>query len=255
MAILDEIAKICKENNLHYYLAYGSLIGAVRHQGYIPWDDDMDICMMRDDYEKLIEILKTRKGNLPEWLTVLDDTSENFYHPFAKAIDNRTEVKMDRHKDKIGIWVDIFPLDGLSNSLFKAKIHFLICSFLRVVALAMTADFSAKTLDKWTLFYKRFFYIIAMIIGRKRVCRLIEKIFHFYKVKDSKYVGMLFSAYLFKAIFEKDTLLPQKTYRFENREYMGFANYDVYLRQQYGDYMTLPPEEKRITHNVESWWK
>lgn len=255
LAILDEIAKICKENNLKYYLAYGTLIGAVRHKGYIPWDDDVDICLVREDYDKLLSILKNRDLNKVEWLSVVDSKDAHFYHPFAKAVDNRTEVKMDRHKDTIGIWVDLFPLDGLSSSMFKAKVQFLVCSFLRIVALAMSTDFSSRTLSFGTLLYKRFFYGLATLIGKKRICRLTERIMRRYAVKDSKYIGMLFSAYLFDAIFEKERLLPQATYQFEDRFYTGFADYDYYLRQSYGDYMVLPPKEKRITHDFDAWWK
>ena len=109
MCILDEIQRICKENNLKYSLAYGTLLGAVRHKGYIPWDDDIDICLLREDYEKLIAVLKDK--NAPghkEWLTLVDDTCDGYFYPFAKAYDNRTAVKMERHKGEMGIWVDIF---------------------------------------------------------------------------------------------------------------------------------------------------
>ena len=151
MSILDEIQRICKENNLKYSLAYGTLLGAVRHKGYIPWDDDIDICLLREDYEKLIAILKDK--NAPghkEWLTLADDTCRGYYYPFAKAYDNRTTVKMERHKGEMGIWVDIFPLDGLPKSRFWEKAFVLYCSFLRVITLAITTDFNSKGYDTWT---------------------------------------------------------------------------------------------------------
>jgi len=159
MCILDEIQRICKENNLKYSLAYGTLLGAVRHKGYIPWDDDIDICLLREDYEKLIAVLKDK--NAPghkEWLTLVDDTCDGYFYPFAKAYDNRTAVKMERHKGEMGIWVDIFPLDGLPKSRFWEKAFVLYCSFLRVITLAITTDFKSKAYDAWTLLYKRFFY-------------------------------------------------------------------------------------------------
>lgn len=255
MSILDEIVRICKENNLHYYLAYGSMIGAIRHKGYIPWDDDMDVFLVRDDYDKLLSILKNEQSGKAQWISVIDDTTPDYFYPFSKAVDNRTEVKMDRHKGSYGIWVDLFPVDGLPASDFGAKAFVMFCSFLRVVALAMDTDFSSKTLSSWTLLYKRFFYALAAIIGKKRVCRMVEKVFHTYKVNDSKKVAILFSGHKLDAIFDKELLLAQASYQFENREYTGCANYDSYLTQLYGDYMTLPPEEKRITHDYDAWWK
>ena len=255
MSILDNIAQICKENNLKYYLAYGSLIGSVRHKGYIPWDDDVDIAMVREDYDKLLSILKDKNSHKTSWLTVIDDTAPDYYYPFSKAIDNRTEIKSDRHQGYQGIWVDVFPIDGLPSSMFKAKAFIFFCSFLRVVGLAMSTDFSSKTLSKWTLFYKRFFYALSVIIGKKRICRFVEWVFHRYKVHNSKLVAILFSGHNFDAIFEKDKLLPQAEYPFENRTYTSFQNYDAYLTQLYGDYMKLPSEEKRITHDFNAWWK
>lgn len=255
MRILDEIVKICESAGLKYYLAYGSLIGSVRHKGYIPWDDDMDIAMARKDYDKLLAILKDKNASKPEWLSAIDDTAPDYYYPFAKAIDNRTEIKSDRHKGYQGIWVDIFPIDGLPKTLAKAKAFIFFCSFLRVVGLSMSTDFSSKTLGRWTLLYKRFFNALSVLVGKKRVCRFVEWVFHRYEVKDSPFVAILFSGHNFDAIFKKDELLQQADYPFEDRTYTSFKNYDAYLRQLYGDYMRLPPEEKRITHDFNAWWK
>lgn len=255
MGVLDEIVRICKENDLKYYLAYGSLIGAVRHKGYIPWDDDIDIFMVREDYEKLFAILKDENSNKANWVSVIDDTDPDYFYPFSKVVDNRTEVKMDRHKGSHGIWVDVFPVDGLPKSDFMAKVFVMYCSFLRVVGLAMDTDFSSKTLSTWTLLYKRFFNVLSCIVGKKRICRFVEWTFHRYSVKNSDKVAILFSGHKLDAIFDKKILLAQANYKFEDREYTGCANYDLYLTQLYGDYMKLPPVEKQITHDFNAWWK
>lgn len=255
MAILDEIVKVCEKNNLRYYLAFGSLLGAVRHNGYIPWDDDIDIALERDDYEKLLCILKDKNAGNQDWLSVIDDTDKNYFYPFSKAVDNRTEVKMDRHHGNHGVWVDLFPIDGLPSSEWGTKIFIVLCGLLRVICLAMSTKFSSHTLSFGTLLYKRFFNALATIIGKKRVCRIVDKVFSHYQMKNSKKVAILFTGYMFKVVFDKEELLSLAKYKFENREYAGFANYDLYLKQLYGDYMTLPPEEKRITHAFDVWWK
>lgn len=255
MCILDEIARICNENGLHYYLACGSLLGAVRHKGYIPWDDDMDIIVMRDDYDKLIALLKDDSVPKPSWLTVQDDTDPNYFCPFAKVIDNRTAVKMDRHKENGGLWVDVFPYDGVPDSPFLAKIFTTFCALIRVICLAMTTDFSSKTLNTWNLLYKRFFNALTYVIGRKRFCRFVEWIHHRYDIKKCRHVTSLFFDFRVDTILDKEKLLPQRNFAFENREYTSFENYDYVLSQAYGDYMKLPPEEKRITHDFDAWWK
>ena len=103
MNILDELKRICNENGLTYYLGSGSLLGAVRHKGYIPWDDDIDIWMVREDYDKLMNLLKDRDIEKADWFSLLDESTEGYYYPFAKAVDNRTELKMERHTDHHGI--------------------------------------------------------------------------------------------------------------------------------------------------------
>ena len=256
MSILDEIHRICKENNLKYSLAYGTLLGTIRHKGYIPWDDDIDICLLREDYEKLIAILKDEKAaSHKEWLTLVDDTCDGYFYPFAKAYDNRTTVKMDRHKGEMGIWVDIFPLDGLPKSRFWEKPFILYCSFLRVISLAITTDFKSKGYDTWTLLYKRFFYALACLIGKRRFCRYVERVYRRYPSNNSGRVATLFFDTKTDRVLELEKVTETKSYPFENRAFDGYVNYDYYLSLFYRDYMQLPPEEKRYNHGLDVWWK
>ena len=255
MRILDEVVRVCDENGFRYSLAYGTLLGAVRHKGFIPWDDDIDIFLMRKDYDKLIRILKERKSNTADWISVVDDTCKGYYYSFAKIVDNRTEVHMDRHEGNHGLWIDIFPLDNMPKSDFGAKTYIMICSFLRVVALSLDTNFSSKTLSTWVLLYKRFFKVLGTIFGKKRFCRFMEWFFHLYENKETDKIANLFTSYKFKGIFDKKKLSTLIKLPFENTEYSGFENYDYYLSRLYGDYMKLPPEDKRITHNINAWWK
>lgn len=254
MDILDDIVAICKEHNLQYYLAFGSLLGAVRHKGYIPWDDDIDICMVRDEYEKFLKIVKNGLGEKYCHLSLIDNKSEGYFYPFAKIVDNRTEVNMERHTNKHGIWVDIFPLDGVTDSPVMSKFHMTLCAFMRVVVLAMDANFSKMKIGfDWG--YKRLLYTLAHIVGMKRVCRIHEWIFKRYKAKDSKYIANLFTNNGTRSMMDKERLLHVAVYPFENREYEGYADYDYYLKRMYGDYMKLPPKDKQITHAFEAYWK
>ncbi len=255
MKILDEVVRICDKNGFRYSLAYGTLIGAVRHKGFIPWDDDIDIYLMRKDYDKLLSILKDPNSDTAKWISVIDDTCKGYYYSFAKVVDNRTEVRMDRHVGNHGLWIDIFPLDNMPKSDFGAKSFIMFCSFLRVVALSLDTNFSSKTLSFGALLYKGFFNAITTVFGKKRFCRFMEWVFRLYKDKESDKVANLFTSYKFKGIFDKEKLTSLVPYPFETGKYMGFENYDYYLSRLYGDYMKLPPEEKRITHNFDAWWK
>ena len=140
MNILLVLDDICKRNDLNYYLGYGSMLGAVRHKGYIPWDDDIDICLFREDYDKLIKILKEQQEI--NWLDIVDSSVGEYYYPFAKATDNRTIAKMEDNITPHGIWVDIFPIDNVPNSKYRSKIYIYNCYLLRAMTIAMTTDFS-----------------------------------------------------------------------------------------------------------------
>lgn len=252
MSILDEIARICKENNLKYSLAYGTLLGAVRHKGYIPWDDDIDIFLLRADYDKLIRLLKNEKVS---WLSIADDTCPNYFYPFAKAYDNRTLVKMERHKGKMGLWVDIFPMDFLPKTKVFRKAFVLYCSFLRIITLSITTNFKCKAYSKWTLFYKRFFYTIAKIIGQKRFCNYTEKVYTHFANKQSNNVATLFFDTKTDKILDVNKITEVVEYPFETRKYLGVKNYDYYLKEFYKDYMQLPPVEKRYNHGLDCYFK
>ena len=255
LSVLDEVARICKENNLKYSLAYGTLLGAVRHKGYIPWDDDIDIFLLREDYDKLIAILKDPAVQKKEWLTVVDDACDGYYYGFAKAYDNRTHVEMERHKGEMGIWVDLFPLDGLPKMRLLEKPFVLYCSFLRVVGLALSSDLNSKAYDAWTRFYKRVIYTVVSLLGKRRFCRYMERVYRRFSGKESGRVATLFFDSKTDRVLDLDKLTEMTTYPFENREYEAIKNYDYYLSEFYGDYMQLPPEEKRITHGLEAFWK
>lgn len=115
LGILDYIVDICNKYNLIYYLSYGTLIGAIRHKGFIPWDDDIDISMPRDDYEKFLKI--TSSGQINSKYKCLVPLVDGYYYEFAKVIDTSTIVEdVSVQSTENGVWVDIFPLDGLNKS-------------------------------------------------------------------------------------------------------------------------------------------
>ncbi len=232
LSILAEFAGYCEANHLRYYLAYGTLIGAVRHKGFIPWDDDIDILMPAEDYGKFI---RQYRGNGK--YEVLDyTTNDDYFFPFAKLTDNGTYL---HHFGcpitwMQGTYIDLFPMSGFENG---------IC-------------FEEQWKHHTLLDVKWYWYYLSKGITSHAVkdCRseiLMEK--HKIGFDHADYVGVLTTIpakpwMLRKEIFADVCKLP-----FEGRLYNAPLDYDRYLRGVYGDYMKLPPEEEQRIHGFPSY--
>lgn len=122
LPILEYIDKVCKDNNLRYSLAFGTLIGAIRHKGFIPWDDDIDIVMPRTDFDKLIEILEKEQNKKYKILSPYD-TNSFFAGQMLKVYDAETKLCEfpNKYNLEYGAYIDVFPIDGIDNSIVKAR--------------------------------------------------------------------------------------------------------------------------------------
>lgn len=247
--ILDHISAICKKKNLRYFLAYGTLIGAIRHNGFIPWDDDIDIAMPREDYEQLIEILKSQRGNSKyDCLVPLED---GYYYEFAKVIDTSTIVQEQATiSSRCGVWIDIFPLDGLKKE--DKLSHFKLLLLNRCRAASVNRRFPHKTKGVVAIF-EYLFWKICRIVGHKTFLKRSLRLSKKYKYDECEYIGFASSypannKYMLKRWFEGKVEVT-----FENKKFVAPTGYDEYLTTQYGDYMQLPPEDKRISHGMEAY--
>ena len=253
LSIMQQIDDICKNNQLNYYIAYGSLLGAIRHKGYIPWDDDIDIIMPRADYRKFLNLIKKRQVKMDDRFYLIDSDQENYYYPFAKMVDNRTVAKMEDNLTEHGIWIDIFPIDGLPNN-FLAKLHINLCLFLRATVISMTTDFTASDLGGKSV-VKKVLNTLAQAVGMQRINRFEEKVMQKYSDRNTKYVACLFSPYGQREKVEASVLFQATVLLFEGKYFQAPANWDEFLSRVYGNYMELPPEEKRRTHRIVAWYK
>lgn len=249
LAVLVELDKICKQNSLNYYLAYGTLLGAVRHKGFIPWDDDIDILLMRKDYNKLISILKNTNNG---WLGVLDGSTKGYYYTFAKAYDKRTIAIHDDTLVECGLWVDIFPWDGVPTNKREYKNYVRNCYYMRNWILAMSSNFILMKFSK-KYFVKLFFDILARIVGKKRIFEYSNS--YNQKYGESDYISCLTTPYTRKELFRKDEMIPTTELVFEGMKFPVPKNWKKVLELIYGDYMKLPPINQRRTHNIIAFLK
>ena len=246
--ILCYIDDFCKENDINYYLSGGSCLGAVRHKGFIPWDDDVDIMMPRPDYEKFIKVFAD-KGDKKYAIGSLD-TNEKWVRTYARVW--RTDTKLTQKilkEEDMGLFVDIFPIDGLPDLkfgqfLFYRKIRLL--NIFRYESLRQgfyEGERLQRTKKLLSSFMKKF-------DARKMSFRL-EKCAKKYAFMNSRYVAVSMAVHY----FDKETVpyeaMAEPVYmRFEDREFPIPCGYDVYLKALYGDYMQIPKDKKL---HLEGW--
>lgn len=256
LEILKAFAQYCEKNDLRYFLYAGTLLGAVRHKGFIPWDDDIDVVMPRRDYERFLLLSQEEKiaSNLDiETYRI----SKSSICPFIKVEDNRTDGHEENLPDTFhtGVWIDVFPLDGLPNKIAGQKKH--IRQLSRLV----------KQLDLCTRKYipcreplhhlKR--YIIKKLYSKidyHEVDCKIEALAMKYDYETCEYIGNTCFAGGMNEVISKQGFEPAVELEFEGLKFKAPGNYHDYLTRLYGDYMKLPPEKDRVRkHDYQCWWK
>lgn len=240
LEILDEIVRVCDENNIKYFIMFGTLLGAVRHKGFIPWDDDIDIAMMREDYIKFLEIAP--KKLRPKFFLDNIDNNKKWYLHFSKVKNKNTifeeeaSVGFDGAKN---IFVDIFPIDFINDDHFSKKVIFKekIVAFLSSIMRTKTFN---RVESKKALFASKF-------ISNETAIKLINKVCISKKRTDNVVYYSWHLSNCFLAPY--NYFFPLKKIEFEGKKYYAPGNYKNVLTHLYGeDYMELPPVEKRRTH-------
>lgn len=245
MNILKKVTSFCETNNLCYFLAYGTLLGAIRHKGYIPWDDDIDIFIPRKDYEKFVSTFRDNR------IKVLDFRYDKEYlYPFSKATDSDTllveKSSLIRCKG-LGVNIDIFPLDNIPNSFLKRKAFIAKNKLFRYVFVSKAVDNSN---NKW---YKKIVaFFINFFTKRQSLASVLSK-WNKHMMKyaniDTKFVGCVAWGYGKKEIVNRNVFYPMSIASFEGLPFKIPGKYDFYLKKIYGNYMCFPPESERVTHH------
>ena len=249
LKILKQITNVCEEHGFRYTLAFGTLIGAVRHKGFIPWDDDVDILMPRPDYEKFLSYMhKHPIENLKvfNWKYV-----KNYAYGISRICDMRYKiVEKNNIECDMGIFVDIYPVDGLANSYNDAKKAFDRTAKERD-ELFMSAVKKYREIKLLELFKNPKMVLSKLrrrILGISYYQKKLEGEVIKYAFEDFKYVGVPNWNWA-RIVFERDWFNDRVKVPFENGEFYITKHYDKMLREEYGDYMQLPPENERVYHH------
>ncbi len=249
--ILCKVHEICIREGFRYSLAGGTMIGAVRHKGFIPWDDDIDILMPRPDYKKFIEYCKKKETDFD---LLCNETNPDYGYLFAKAMAKNTviyEENVNRNNIELGVYIDIFPVDGIGNTYREALRNFIKFEFDREILNASNWKYYFRS-NTHSIIYEPirfFFYLLSRSVDYRKT---INKIQAFYESKDfdsMKIAGSIAGVYRSKEILNKQVYTNTVDMLFEGLKFKAIKNYDNYLKKLYGDYMKLPPENKRVTHH------
>jgi lipopolysaccharide cholinephosphotransferase len=246
MDVLKEVHRICENNDIKYFLSDGTLLGAVRHKGFIPWDDDLDISMLRDDYEKFLSV--AMKELSEEFFLQTFDTDPNYklYHIPLKVRHNKSvfiEEDEDNRKYHQGIYIDIFPIDRVPDS----KSKFFIQSKLSKLLVIMKMKMSTRDFPSLNFFVRTFFQVLGLGISYKFIKKILFSTHKWNKESKSNlyYHGV---ELLWSNVFKAEHLFPLKKIKFEDSEFWAPNKPEEILTIMYGDFMKLPPEDKRMYH-------
>ena len=259
LEILKVIADICEKLQLRYFLIYGTLIGAVRHKGYIPWDDDVDIMMPRPDYDKLLEYLYANISEYPNLKVFNHDVCADYPYMITRISDDRYEIIMDNEKPYgIGIFIDIYPFDGLGNTKEEALKYGLKGD--RLSSLCYQATRNKMKMETTVSLFRKIIkmpvFLFSKLCGKDTFQNKLDKLARVKSYDQSEYVGCV----VWLSGGEKD-IFPRKWFdeyimtSYENYTFRIPKQYDEILKHVYGDYMTLPPEKDRIGHHFYKVYK
>ncbi len=256
LEILKELKRICDGNNLTYFLGGGTLLGAVRHKGYIPWDDDIDIMMPRKDYDKLLKIFNNECDKKYKLLYHMN--TNDYYYPFGKIVHKQTKLIEENYRDikEMGIFIDVFPIDFLPNNEKEVKkIFSRYKKMYKIVIMYQANDIVKATENKVKLLLKRI--ILPVMCKFKLHTKILTKIDKMVKqYKDTDIVACVTGRYFEKEVMNKSYIKEFTTVKFEDEEYKIPIGYDEYLKKHYGNYMELPPKDKQISnHDFSVYWR
>lgn len=251
LQMLNWYHNFCEKNSLRYYVIGGTMLGAIRHNGFIPWDDDIDVGMPRRDYEKFAKLMSHEQHNRYTFETA-DMKHHGFLFPYAKIYDTKTtfieNIARTRYQLKRGIYLDVFPIDGIGDSEEESKKN-----YEKISKMLLLLSIIKSSVTKNREWYKNLAIITIQLlfwgINPRYLINIINKLCKKHDFDSSSIVGNLVGAWGYREIMKKEYFGEPQEYKFETITVYGVERPDNYLSCLYGDYMKLPPEEKRTSHH------
>ncbi len=254
--ILKAFIEICKTHNLRYYCCAGTAIGAVRHHGIIPWDDDIDVIMPRPDYDRLLEIAKTEDFGKYEVVTPYN--TEDYPLAFSKLVNRETTLIEEKERPCIlGLYIDIFPLDATDDDEETARTLFrkYVKNINRLNAVSTRNTFAEYmallgTKETWGRFAIKTLAFFCRSWVRRRILQSMDEVSHRYDFDKAKNVLVYSGSYHYREIFPKEWLGKGKEFPFEDITVLLPEEAHKYLTHFFGDYMQFPPVEQRVEKHL-----
>lgn len=256
LEILKIFIDICEKNNFRYYIIGGSLIGVLRHKGFIPWDDDIDIGMPREDYEKFLKISVTE---LPKGYMVSNHrTDPNWYFGMSQLVDKETEIDiyMTEIPRRCHVWIDLFPLDGLPANGFLRKLHIWNILLNRFLIQMAKIETQVDTHKVGRPLYEKIIISllkkirIGDLINCENVLKRLNKTLRKIDYDKSTYAGNMLGKYREREAVPKAYFGHPEKFAFEDILVNVPEKYHELQSTLYGDYMKMPSEDKRVSHDI-----
>ena len=257
LSMMKEIDKICKENKIEYFILGGTFIGAVRHTGFIPWDDDIDIAMDRKNYDKFLNIVKEK---LPSNMKLYHYKEEEPFAHWAKIVNTDFKIieKYYNIEDEKYLFIDIFPFDNVPEAFirkmfFKIEIYFKTKKIRIAKRIYLSDKYNIKFENKVKNMLLKLcnIKVLKNHFELQKVLEEYDALISKYKKKNTKLIANLCVNYdfdkIYRELFVKDRIKEIVDYDFEDTKLRGIKNYDYLLGQTFGDYMKLPPKEEQVS--------
>lgn len=235
----------CEKHEIKYCVIGGTLLGAVRHQGFIPWDDDIDVGVPRNDYERLI----TLSAALPNpYKFDCYEIDSDYVFPYAKIYDSSTLAVEDFARPfKRGLWIDIFPIDGTYSNKFTRWAHFKIIKAVKGALSTKNKSFRWSEQIGMRRLNRLIVSIIVVFLPKKIIYKILQKLLKLRNYNDSDHVGNMLGRWGEREIMHFDVMDPTGRLQFCDFNVPSPARPDSYLEKVYGDYLKLPPEGQRVS--------